>query len=286
MLKRVIDAAFYSTVKRLPVKQRITLLYLKSFRRLPNLSDPQTFSEKCQALKLSGIDLGPYVNKVAVKDFVRSRVGNERVIPTLFHGPALPPREERNWPVPFVVKTNHGSGCNVFVREIPDWDAIEDKVDEFLAYDFSQASGELYYGTFPREVMVEPFIAQGHDLPVDYKIFTFNGEVEFIQVDTDREHAHKRTLYDPDWNALPFRNSNYPPADHVERPHNLNVMLDVARKLGRGFSFARVDLYSVGDRVLFGEMGFTPDAGLMKFDPPEMNHVLGAKWDLGRAVPA
>jgi hypothetical protein len=286
VLKRLVDTVFYSTVKRLPVKQRISLLYLRSFRRLPNLSNPQTFSEKCQALKLSGVDLGPYVNKVAVKDFVRSRVGDKHVIPTLFHGPDLPPRKDRNWQVPFVVKTNHGSGCNVFVRETPDWDTIEERVAEFLSYDFSQASGELYYGTFPREVMVEPFIAQDRELPVDYKIFTFNGEVEFIQVDTDREHAHKRTLYDPAWNPLPFRNSNYPPADHVERPRNLNLMLEVARKLGRGFSFARVDLYSIGDSVLFGEMGFTPDAGLMKFDPPEMNTILGAKWDLGSTVPA
>lgn len=34
----------------------------------------------------------------------------------------------------------------------------------------------------------------------------------------------------------------------------------------------------VGERIYFGELTFAPNAGFMRFIPPEMDMVLGAKW--------
>lgn len=45
----------------------------------------------------------------------------------------------------------------------------------------------------------------------------------------------------------------------VDKPVNYGEMLEVVRKLAAGFEFVRVDLYSVGRRIVFGEMTFTPD---------------------------
>ena len=55
-------------------------------------------------------------DKVLIKDFVSQKLGNEYVIPTLWHGTKLPPRDSRTWPKPYVIKANHGSTWNIFVR--------------------------------------------------------------------------------------------------------------------------------------------------------------------------
>lgn len=41
-------------------------------------------------------------------------------------------------------------------------------------------------------------------------------------------------------------------------------MLLVATKLSEGFIFLRVDLYSVGNKIIFGELTFFSGAGLIK----------------------
>ncbi|WP_205480827.1 ATP-grasp fold amidoligase family protein [Sphingomonas arenae] len=277
-VQEVIDRGYTHALQLLPLRTALQIRYFKSYQRWPRLDQPVLFSEKCQALKLLRPNLAIYVDKVAVKAFVERRIGTQRVIPTLFAGPQLPPRAERNWPLPYVIKTNHGSGGNIFVREPPDWDTIEVRLNEMLACDFSAISGETFYGTINRQVLVEPFIAEGPDLPLDYKIFVCGGEPQFIQVDTDREHAHKRVFFDRDWNRLPIR-LGYPDDPRpITRPINLEHMLELARKLAHGFGFVRVDFYEVQGRVLFGEMTFTPESGLMRFEPSSVDEDLGRLW--------
>jgi len=44
-------------------------------------------------------------------------------------------------------------------------------------------------------------------------------------------------------------------------------MFDIAVSLSRGLYYCRVDLYAVQDNVCFGEITFTPHAGLIVFSP-------------------
>ena len=277
-LQTAIDRGYNRALQLLPLRAGLQLRYFKSYQRWPRLDRPVLFSEKCQSLKLMRPDLGIYVDKVAVKAFVGRRIGTQYVIPTLFAGPQLPQRAERNWPLPYVIKTNHGSGGNIFVRETPDWPAIEARLSDMLDCDFSAISGETFYGDIDPQVLVEPFIADGSELPLDYKIFVCAGEPQFIQVDTDREHSHKRVFFDRDWNRLPIR-LGYPDDPRpLSRPRHLERMLELAARLAAGFGFVRVDFYEVGERLLFGEMTFTPESGLMRFEPDSVDADLGARW--------
>jgi hypothetical protein len=191
---------------RLRDYSRIRAGYSAVFGAAPNVLFPKTFCEKVQHRKLFERDprMPERADKISVKDFVESKLGPGWTTPTIWFGPELPDRQQRTWPIPFVIKASHGSTMNVFVRETPDWDSIENLCHKWLNEAYGEWGGEwLYTGIKPR-LLVEPFIGELSTLPLDYKMWVFNGRVEFIAVDTGREKSHKRTIFDRDWNVLPF----------------------------------------------------------------------------------
>ena len=60
----------------------------------------------------------------------------------------------------------------------------------------------------------------------------------------------------------------------IPRPSRLAEMIEVARALSTGFDFVRVDLYEIDERVMFGELTFTPAGGVMNYYDDEFN----LKW--------
>ena len=49
----------------------------------------------------------------------------------------------------------------------------------------------------------------------------------------------------------------------------------MAELLSKDFDFVRVDLYTVGEKVYFGELTFHPEGGFGKFTPPEADLEIG-----------
>lgn len=276
-----IESAYLAALSILPLKARIAVQYFKSFRTFPNFTHPKTFNEKCQRFKLIPDPRIPdCVNKITAKHIALDRLGPAHITSTLYSGDFLPPIEQRNWPIPYVIKTNHGSGLNIFIRSKSDeeWSRIDPLLRSWLQLQFGYLGGELYYSEMKPQVLVEPFISRDGNLPVDYKIFVFDGVPRFIQIDTDRERDHKRIIFDTDWNRQSFR-FGYP-MDHREfpKPPELPELLDCAAKLAKGHAFMRADFYVVDGRVIFGEMGFTPDSGFNKFFPSEWDRKFGDMW--------
>lgn len=280
--RSVAGAALRSLFPERMAERDLRKSYFSAHGRYPNVRNPKLFTEKIQHRKLFEKDerFSLCADKVLVKDYVRQRLGAEILIPTLYNGPQLPEVRQRTWPLPFVIKANHGSGFNVFVRKDSDldWPAIEAKLDLFLSIDFGACYNERHYSKITRQVLVEPFLSDDGELPRDYKIFVFGNTPRFIQVDTDREHAHKRTFYDVDWKRQAFQFAYPLDARTIDRPSSLDAMLTAATVLGRDFDFVRVDFYEIGGRPYFGEMTFMPEAGLGKFEPPEIDALLGQMW--------
>jgi len=243
---------------------------------------PRTFNEKIQRMKLFNRDprLPQRENKILVKEFVKDKLGSEWVTPTLWQGESLPPIEQRAWPIPFVIKANNGCGWNVFVRQESDldWPRIDNLAAEWRSAPFGADLGEWLYSEIKPALLVEPFIGDRSNLPTDYKLWTFNGEVKVIEVITDREHDHKGTMFDADWCRLPFK-GDYPTDPRpIPRPASLDRMIKAAKVLAEDFPFVRVDFYEIGDQPKFGEMSFYPSSGLESFYPPEWDAKLGQLW--------
>jgi hypothetical protein len=261
----------------------LKLLHLARNRYWPDFERPRRFNEFVQARKLHDRDpmLPLLADKVKVKPFVEERLGRDWLIPTLWHGKALP--ETPLWPRPFVVKSSHGSQQTRFIRsERDDWNEARRAAARWVRSRYAPVLGEWLYGEIDPQVLVEPFIGTAGELPVDYKLFVFGGRCEFVQVDTERERGHRRVLFDRDWRRLPAR-WQYPlDPREIVAPASLAAMIEAAETLARGIEFVRVDFYEVAARPLFGEMTFYPGSGLDRFVPASFDLMFGEKWAQAR----
>ena len=276
-------AAYKRAIRALPPKMAIGLMYFSRFGRFPSFSRPKDFTEKIQVSKLT--DRDPLMtlcsDKVLVKDYVAGLIGAKHVIPTLWSGVEFTAREARTWPIPFVIKANHASGTNHFVRsqEELDWAEIKTLCKYWLKKPFGRSSHEWAYKNIKRQLLVEPFISCDDTLPLDYKVFVFNGVSHFILVVLDREDHLKLCVYDRTWTKCDFtikKFSLYKGA--VAAPQNLEQMLRFAETLSGDFPFVRCDFYEVEGHIYFGEMTFYPLAGFGLFTPREWDRTFGNLW--------
>jgi len=220
-------------------------------------------------------------DKVLVKPWVRRNLGDQWVTPNLYSGTELPPREDRNWPLPFVLKANNGWRRNFFARSLADvdWPRIEALCDSWmkmkLPYGIFQ--GEWHYAEIPARLLCEPLleIEQGVD---DIRLWCFGGRVEFVQMSHQRAGVWHNRFYDRDWVPQSFSYVRALDPVIVDAPNAIEEMVAGAERLAEGFRFVRVDLYRYLGRPRFGEMTFTPTAGLGRFYPREADDRLGELW--------
>jgi len=271
-------------VDRLPDRAAIMLQYQKSFETRLNLKTPKTFNEKINWRKLYQRDprFSTHADKLAVKALVAAQIGQDHVIETLWAGrdPAEIPFEQLE--PPFVIKVNHGSGEHIFVHSKADIDrdAIVHSMTTLLRLSHAHRFREWGYRNIAPQVLVERMIRlSGDGVPDDYKFFVYHGKVHYIQIDQNRYSAHRQNFYTRDWAPLNLRYVA-PAGDIVARPEEMSEMIRLAEALGAPFDFVRVDLYSTGDGIKFGEFTFYPNAGLVKFEPPAWDEKFGEPWKL------
>ena len=84
-----------------------------------DLEHPKTFSEKTQWLKLYGgfEDVYPLVDKYAVREWVKEKIGEEYLIPLLGVWDCFDDIDFDKLPDKFMLKVNHGAGWNIAVQD-------------------------------------------------------------------------------------------------------------------------------------------------------------------------
>jgi len=269
----------------LPDYLAVNLLYYGAFRKLPNLRHPRTFNEKIAWRKLYQHDprFCVFSDKVAVKAEIAKLIGRQYLIKTLWAGQNPEDIPSAELQLPYVIKFNHSSGGNLFIRTTQDMqrERIAAAARERLAFRFARRLREWGYLGIPPKVLIEPMIeAPGGEFPEDYKFFTYHGRVHFIQFIRDRARVMKLNFYDREWKLLPAK-LRYPrTSDAVPKPGNLGQMIELAERIGAQFDFVRVDLYSPPQGILFGEVTFYPNAGLEPFTPEEWDAKFGEPWHI------
>ena len=251
-----------------------------------DLKSPQAFNEKMQWLKL--YDRKPeytrMVDKFEAKGYVVERIGEEYIIPTLGVWDKFEDIDFDALPDQFVLKCTHNSGGLVICRDKGnlDWEATQKQINKSLKKNYFYAgSREWPYKNVKPRIIAEKYIEdhqkKGRNLDV-YKIFCFGGKPMIIQaIQNDKTKEETIDYYDVDWNRLDLR-QNYPNSTTLlDKPSQLQRMLEIAGSLSQGHSFLRVDLYEVDGKIWFSELTFYSDSGMAKFEPSEWDERLG-EW--------
>lgn len=206
-------------------------------------------------------------DKLAVRDFIRERIGEKYL--TKLYGSWDRPEDVDfdSLPADCVVKTTNGCATNIILRKGKprDKEAIRAKLRQWMSYPFGDIFGQPHYSYIKPRIMAEEFLVQdaGSDiLPYDYKFYCVNGKPYAVLVCTGRsskQHGTVNYVFTPDWTPIPDGAPIPPPAGTTfPKPENYDEMLRVASELCKDFKCVRVDLYSIGPRIVFGEMTFTP----------------------------
>lgn len=269
------------TGRRMPDRQYLEWIYRLRLHKKLHLDNPRTFTEKLQWLKLyyRKPELTLMVDKVKAKEYVAERIGSKYIIPTYGVWDNPDEIDFDKLPNQFVLKCNHDSADIVICKDKNSLDihSVREKLRRGLKRNYYKLSREWAYKDVPRKILAEKYMTDesGTELK-DYKVFNFNGEPHFIEVDFDRFTEHKRNMYDKDWNRIDME-LEFPSDKNKEiaRPTSLEEMLDLARKLSKGLPHLRSDFYCINGKLYFGELTLYHGAGFERFRPEEWDRRLG-----------
>lgn len=276
-----------SMLRFVPDQQMLKIQYYIKHGKKLNLKNPERYTEKIQWYKLYYRNpvMKQCVDKYKVREYIEEK-GLESILNDLYG--SFKNVNEINFellPDKFVLKTNNGSGTNIFCKNKADLDLeeIRKNFDAFFKQSNSSAGREWVYKDIEPVIIAEKLLEdknQKDNSICDYKILCFNGKPEYIVYDVDRFTNHKRNIYDTNWNDLHIASDCPCYNKKIERPENLEEMLSVAKILSEDFPAVRVDLYSIDGKIYFGELTFFPWSGYVNFNPDSFDFELGNKFTL------
>jgi hypothetical protein len=273
-------SSFLSDRVYLGLRHRMTM------GRWPSYTNPRHFNENILCLMLSQENAAlrkTISDKVGVRHHVEKLVGKKHLTEcyAIWDGTGPFPFDEL--PDSFVVKPSHASGA---VRIVTDKSSVDPEelqatCRKWLAIDFEKAAREYVYAGMPHNIMFEELLIDpvSGSIPCDYKFYVFYGVVRLVECHTEKPKNHKVTFFDQHWNMLPVKEKTIDPGPYIERPENMAEMIELSQKLSEGLNFIRVDLYDLGDRILFGELTNFPGGGNQHFDSNEFDAYLGQFFD-------
>lgn len=270
MIKQTVKSALKISANIFP-KSCAKAHYFIKFKKKLDLTNPINLNEKIQWLKFNELNNDIYTlcaDKYKVREYVTSKGCGEILndLYGVYDNPqdidydALPER--------FALKCNHGAGYNIICdnKSSMDIEETNKQLNKWLRQDFSTLFIEPQYKKIERKILCEKYIEnESGGFPDDYKFYCFNGKPYAVMVCKERKKGTPKFYYfDMNWNPLPFEdtieliNKN----DYPEMPDGFHKMKGYAMKLASDFKFVRADFYLLNSSVIFGELTFTPSAGL------------------------
>lgn len=290
IVSKIRGSVFHKFGKYFPKKFLVKYYYYRKTGRKIDLNNPKTISDKMGWYKLYYRDeiMRTCTDKAAVRDYL-TKLGYQDILNECYG--VYDRVEDINWdklPNQFVLKNTLGGAMNgvylVFNKDELDikntTKMLQKWIDLYTDY-VSPASEWVYEGTKPRILIEKLLISdEAGDLP-DYKFFCFNGKVfcsYFMRNCTTQKNRRdgELAILDTDYKLLPVRRSDFVQiTEQPEKPKNYEKMLKLAEELSAPFPHVRVDLYNISGKIIFGELTFFTNSGVLDFYPESFEYEMG-----------
>lgn len=258
-----------NALRFIPDRIMISFEYRLTMEKKLNLAVPKTFNEKLNWLKL--YDRNPIhtmmVDKYTVREYVKSILGEEYLIPLLGKWNRYEDIDFNSLPDTFVMKCSHDSGSVKIITDKNNINHVELKeyFNTRLKINPYSSGREWPYKNVRPYIIVEKYMCDSNGMPpVDYKFFCFNGKVDSCMVCTGRGTKEKRFyFFDKNWKLKKYNNSSQCLSDDftIEKPEGIDKLFDLASNLSKGEAFVRIDFYLINRNPYFGEFTFFPASG-------------------------
>lgn len=277
----------------IPDEPMIRLQYrIKTGRKL-NLKNPKRYTEKLQWYKLHYKNplMIKCVDKYDVREYVKS-LGLGHILNECY-GVFDSPNEVdfSKLPDKFVLKDTLGGGGNSVIicadKSKADLDSYRKQMQEWVDTRLVKSGGREwpYYLGKKHRIIAEKLIECNDDGGLtDYKFFCFNGEPICLYVITDRVLGQDGCfgIYNTKFQKLDvIRIGERPITKEIKKPTNYNEMIHISNIIAKEFPHARIDLFNVHGRIIFGEITFYSGSGYIEYDPDRFDLWLGNKFNLG-----
>jgi len=277
-------------------KNYMTLRYRLLFGKFPNLNEPKTFNEKIlwDQLNIRNPLYPLCTDKYNVRQFLKDKGCEKYLIPLIMETQHPETIDFSSLPNQFVMKANHGCKWNLLVlnkEETQKLSAIK-IANKWLKKNYYWVAGEWQYRNIkPRILIEEIMIDDEQSVPIEYEFFCFHGRPYFIIVSlisslslSGKVLEETYYVYDNQWHLLGFGliGKHQKSPQEIPKPKKLEEMLKLCELLSSDFDHVRVDLYLVKEKIYFGELTFSTDAGLSII--PNFQEIFGEKWKIKELV--
>ncbi|AWV05052.1 hypothetical protein DM992_37990 [Burkholderia sp. JP2-270] len=279
----------------MPDSLYLWLSHRKRVGRFPNLVRPATLNEhllhRCLHPEPRWSELA---DKLAVREFVKDRIGEQYLIPLIAAPEEFTKKVFDSLPHAFVMKANHGCAFVEIVRDKSktSFENLRQLAQTWLATNFYLASRERHYRSIKPRIYFEALLLdRAGDIPADLKMNMFgsgvDGPIIYTGVISDRFGHPHGDFFDAQWRRLDLALGDYPRSETPPPPPaNWEEIVRIARCLAEGLGYVRVDLYAPDGHVYFGELTFTPGAGVFPFYPDRYDYEWGRLFgNMNAAVP-
>lgn len=262
----------------IPDKTYLKMRFRLKMKKSLNLSDPKTFNEKINWLKLYNRNplYTQMVDKYEMRKYVSEKIGEQYVVPLLGVWDTFDEIDFDELPDKFVLKCNHDSGSYVICTDKKNLDkkSAKIRIEDALKRNYYTGYREWAYKNVNKKIIAEPYLSY---IGIDYRLFMFNGELKFVECFLDGVTDRRVNLYLPDWTYLPVVHEYPIDKDYqVEKPENFEEMVEIATVLSKDISLLRVDLWSIDGQIYVNEFTFFPNAGVGQFQPEEWDEKIGS----------
>lgn len=261
-------------------------LYKLELGKKINLKCPQDLNEKIQWLQFYTDTYlwSILADKYAVRDYVKSKVGEDILIPLLGMWHNDKDIDFNNLPNKFVIKPNNGSYDSIIVTDKNniDIESVRKKMKNSLHSRFGLNNAEPHYLRIQPCIIAEQLLETDEEQGlIDYKIWCFNGTPHCIITCFNRDpvtHHANFMYYDLNWKRhSEYISNKFRTNNECEKPQNLDTMINIASKLSNGLPQCRVDLYNIKGKIYFGEITLTSNYGMMQYFTQEVLDEMGSK---------
>ncbi len=270
-------------------------LYIESrFRTMVgyplDLNNPRTFNEKVQWYKLYYRNplMTTCADKYLVKSYVRECGLGYLVTPVIGVWDKPEDIEFNKLPDECFIKCNHNSNGAIHWRRemIGEKQSTIGKLNKLLKKNGYKANREWAYKNIKPVIFAEEMIESSESDPLsDWNVFCFNGKPQLIlynigMVNSKGEHSDRayRAAFDTQFNYLNVETAmERIPEGKVDKPVFWEKMLEYASILSKPFPEVRVDFFSTGNVLRFGELTFYSSGGYSEWKPEKWGIQMG-EW--------